>query len=526
MAKEMYPEAKISIEAVRDFVQHCPLCQKTRDTGIRGLTPKTLSLKPPTYRRTVGIDHLTVTPADKHGNCVLILVVEHFSHYPMAYAAKDYSAETVAIALFKHYCHHGMFQQLASDPGSAFMSEVVQQLNKWLGVYHKVSLVGRHQSNGTEATGKQYIRHLRTLVNDLRLYDRWSDDTVLPLINLHLQSYPTKETGYYTPLQLKFGTEDAAYFKMPEELELSPGVKAASIIKSLDENLRIVREISRKFQSDLAAERAAKDRNISQFEPGDLILFNQREKPSDHLPTKLSSDWLGPYEVISHMRNSIKAVHVVTNAEQTFHVERVKPFFGTYEQAVSIARHDQHQYIIISINSYTGNPFMRQSMTFNVTFEDGTIDMPYGGDFIYTTQFKDYITSIPSLYPLRFTRDKAIQNIRNINKLSITSVRPNMEAFVDIRIYDGTTSSWFDSLNLPDKTRPYIMPIRFMRWYNRSNHRMIEAIVPLFGKNHQKYTLYLTEYDLMAYVYLDRPYWTTNLLEPNDLVLYPQLLKS
>ena len=45
-----------------------------------------------------------------------------------------------------------------------------------------------------------------------RLYDKWSDDTVLPLINLHLVSYPTEETGKYTPLQLKFGTLDAKRF--------------------------------------------------------------------------------------------------------------------------------------------------------------------------------------------------------------------------------------------------------------------------------------------------------------------------
>ena len=50
-------------------------------------------------------------------------------------------------------------------------------------------------------SGKQFIRHLTTLVLDGRLYDRWSDDTVLPLINLHLASYPTEETGGYTPMQ-------------------------------------------------------------------------------------------------------------------------------------------------------------------------------------------------------------------------------------------------------------------------------------------------------------------------------------
>ena len=112
-AKKLYPNAKISIEAVRDYVKHCPMCQKTRDTGVTGLASRTLSLKPSTYRRTVGVNHVIVTPTDKHGNNCAIMVVEHFSHFPFVYAAKDYTAETVATVLFKHYCHHGTFDQLA-----------------------------------------------------------------------------------------------------------------------------------------------------------------------------------------------------------------------------------------------------------------------------------------------------------------------------------------------------------------------------------------------------------------------------
>ena len=362
MAKQLYPEAKISIAAVRDYVMHCPTCQKTRDTGIKRLASRTLSLKPSTYRRTVGVDHVAVTPQDKHGNSCAIMVVEHFSHFLFVYAAKDYTAETVAKVLFKHYCHHGTFEQLASDPGSAFMSEVIRQLNRWLSIAHKVSLVGRHESNGTEGSNKQFLRHLRTLVMDERLYDSWSDDTVLPLINLHLASYPTEETGGYTPLQLKYGTEDARYFSLPDQLELEPGARATRLIKQLDDNLQLIRTLSHDLQAELAQERAKRDEHISTYEPNDLILFNPREKPSDHLDSKLSADWLGPYEVISQTKNDISARHIVLQSTAVLHVDRVKPFFGTREEAIAIARYDQHQYQIVSFNFYTGNPFVRTSM--------------------------------------------------------------------------------------------------------------------------------------------------------------------
>ena len=131
------------MEAVRQYVKECPLCQKMRETGVKGLPEEILSLKPPTYRRTVGVDHVTVTPADVHGNTCVILIVEHFSHFPQAYPAKDYSADTVARVLFKHFCTFGVFDQLASDPGSSFMSDVIKCLNRWLGLQHNVSLVER-----------------------------------------------------------------------------------------------------------------------------------------------------------------------------------------------------------------------------------------------------------------------------------------------------------------------------------------------------------------------------------------------
>ena len=515
LAKERIPQAKISIRQVMDYVRECPLCQKTRATGIGGLVSRTLSLKPSHYRRTVGVDLTTVTPVDNNGNTCVILVVEHFSHYPVAYPSKDYTADSVAKALFKHYCSHGTFDQVASDPGSVFMSEVVSQLNSWLSISHKVSLVGRHQSNGCEASSAQFLRHLRTLVLDERLYHQWSDDTVLPLVNL--------ETGGFTPLQLKYGTLDAARFNLPEQLILPPGVRAAKLIKDLDENLQTIRAISRELQAKLTAERAAADRNISQYEPGDLVLFNPREKQSDFLATKLTPDWLGPYQVVQQLKNDVTARHIVLHTEAVLHVERLKPFFGTYEDALLIARHDHHQYAITCFNFYRGNPFVRTSLIFNVTFEDGTIEMPYGGDFINSQQFDYYILSQPELYPLRFPAKLAIREVRNLEKLAITSVMPNTEAFVNLRIYDGRTSMWYDSLNLPNPSLPYIVRIYFTRWYNRNNHLEIEAIVPFFGPTHSKYKLILSAYDIRAFIFMDLPYWTTILLEDNDR-RFPQIL--
>ena len=316
-AKLQYPSAHISQSAVREYVRNCPVCQKTRDTGIKGLPEEYRTLKPQQYRRVIGVDHVTVTPTDKYGNTCVILIVEHYSHFPRSYAAKDYSAETVATTLLDHVSTFGLFDQLASDPGASFMSEVVRLLNDYLGIHHKVSLVGRHESNGCEGSGKQFLRHLRTLVMDEQLKDRWSDPKVLPLVNFFLASFPTSETGGLTPFQLKYGSQDAGYFKLPTGL--SPGQESSEYLRRLDADIQHIRRVSTELQEAIVRERLDGENTIPRYVRGDLVLWDPRETPCDHLPSKLDSNYVGPFEVISQTKNDVKCRHVVLQHEPILH---------------------------------------------------------------------------------------------------------------------------------------------------------------------------------------------------------------
>jgi hypothetical protein len=478
-AKLAFPTARITIAAVRRFVKECPICQKMRDTGTEGLPEQYLTLKPSSYRRAVGVDHVTITPADMHGNCCVVLIVEFYSHFPQAYPAKTYSSDNVAISLFKHFCTFGVFDQLVSDPGSAFMSDVVAKLNAWLGVHHKVSLIGRHESNGCESTGKEFIRHLRTLVSDERLINSWSDDTVLPIINFSLASHPSSETGGYTPFELKYGSADAKYFHLPDELE--PGTRCHEVLRLLNDNLATVRSISSKLQAEIASERAEASRLVPKFESGDLILWNPRETPEDFLETKLSAPWWGPYEVKVQRKNDIECVHINLRTVHVLHVSRVKPFFGSREDALKVAKLDKNQYFINSFNFYSGNSHSRQTRNFNVTFEDGTINMPFSRDLADSQQYAEYALSIKSLLPLRYnTAKEAYHAIAQMNKLAITSFSPGDTLFLDLRYFDGVKLAWFDSLRLPVRGSTYVLHTTCLAWPG-PRHNLLSISVQLLN---------------------------------------------
>ena len=497
-AKELFPTANIPLAAVRTYVKECPMCQKMRNTGIVGLPSQTLTLKNEKYRRAVGIDHISVTrEPDRNGNTCAIIIVEHFSHFPQVYAAKDYGAETVVATLLKHFATFGVFDEIVSDPGSAFMSDVVKQFNDLIGIRHKVSLVGRHESNGCESLGGQFLRHLRTLVNDKRLNDRWSDDTVLPLVNFALCSHETPENGGYTPFQMKYGTQDAEYFRLPANL--TPGARAAEVLKRLDKDLETIRNISVEKQSEIIQHRKKNDKLPTQYAVGDYVLWNPREKPSDFAPAgKLGPNWFGPYEVLEQIKNDVTMKHMCIHTIEVQHVDRLRPFIGSKEDALNMAKLDYNQFDVVQFNYFTGNPHKRTSMMFSVTFSLNNIleekMLPYEANIDKTQQFDVYINKHPILFPLRYHVKESKRQINSMNKNRIVRVVPRDMVYLNLRYFDGTDNAWFDSLNLPEKNKIYTVKIRVLDWMN-NNHTKLKAYCEVYDLE-----VHLSTYDVYALV--------------------------
>jgi hypothetical protein len=319
-------------------------------------------------------------------------------------------------------------------------------------------------------------------------------------------SFPTSETGGLTPFQLKYGTEDAEYFRLPEELE--PGARCHSYLKLLDQNLKIVREISLKAQKDIAEERRLGAGEPSKYEEGDLVLWNPKEKPTDKLDSKLTPPWFGPYEVISQVKNDVEVFHIVMMSKKVFHVSRLKPFFGTREEALEIAKLDKNQYKIESFNWFTGNPHVRGSLEFNVTFEDGTINMPYSQDLADSAQFDEYVKSNKILKPLAYVTVKESKDaIKALSKITITTVKPGDKGYLHLRYYDGRNKAWYDSVGFPEKEKNYVVEIVLAEWKNKTQ-TMIKFVVPIL-----KIKGTLNAFDITTCVY------TETEIDPIDTVV-------
>jgi RNase H-like domain found in reverse transcriptase/Reverse transcriptase (RNA-dependent DNA polymerase)/Integrase zinc binding domain len=445
---EDYPGHEIPYKVVADFIQRCSICQKERLGMQHSLKPIYRHLKPLHKRSTIGIDDLTITPADKYGNSHLIVIVIHYTRLVWAYPCATCSEETVASALLIFFSIYGLFEVVMSDPGTAIMAKGVEQLNKFLGYQeHRVSLVDRHTSNGVETPNREILRHIRALCYEERIIDRWSAPTVLPVILFIINSSVNSETGMI-PFHAHFGTAEATYFKMPELM--SPEENCHEFVRLLNEDLKILSEASKKHQDKLVSERLAKTPTETQnkYVKGDLVLWLAYDgtHPRD---SKLSPRYKGPYEVISHYKNDVKAKHINMGNIITLDSLRLKRFLGTYEEAKKTAMIDQEQFLINTIKSYKGNPYKRSTMEFLVKFEDNTeVWKPYDKDLSDTIQFEDYCRSNSELLPLLHKLQDSQRIITALRQQPINLVVPGDIVYVKLRHWGY---EWYDGLNIPDQ---------------------------------------------------------------------------
>ena len=473
---ELYPGHRIPYRLVDEYIQSCAVCQKTR-LGLGkqdAIAPIVRHLKPANHRSQIGIDGLTVSPTSYKGNIGLYVIVNHGTSHSFGYVTASFNSTECARALFTYYTTFGTFDSVISDPGSEILSESVTQLNEWLGVTQKVSLVDRHESNGVEGTNKQCLRHLRALIMDERNDKKWDEPENIGQIFFLLNSSLSTESGV-VPFEATFGSADSRYLQLPDG-GLTPS-NVGVYVKHLDENLDRLRKLSAKFQRDLVAERTQSNLDTPQnvYQPGDLVL-HQVKVP----PTKLSPRFFGPYEVMSQVKNDVTCKHLVQASVHTFHVSELKMFHGSREAGYEAALRDFNQFEIDTFLAYRGDPMTRTTMEFLIRYKDGTETwIPWNEDIFQTVAYEEYCKSIPALFPIVTRLSVSNRLITEMKRRPITEVAIGDSVYVDLRSYSAT---WYSQLPIPDRDMlTYVVIYRYTAWTTPA-HRKIHARCDVFDE--------------------------------------------
>ena len=135
----------------------------------------------------------------------LDVIVNRTTNLAVLFPKKERTAISTATNLYVYFTRYNLFDAIWSDPGSDLTSEVIEQLEKWLDKKHRFTIPNQHGGHGVERINGEIIRHLRAMVLDERIIDRWSEPLVICNVEYLLNSNDSVETGVI-PFEATFGS--------------------------------------------------------------------------------------------------------------------------------------------------------------------------------------------------------------------------------------------------------------------------------------------------------------------------------
>ena len=226
---------------VKRFCATCTECQTRKTSGPRRKGP----LQPVVVgypMQMVAVDILGPLPLSENGNNYILVAADYFTRWMEAWPIPNQEAKTVAECLTKEmfYCF-SIPEQLHSDQGRQFESEVMQEICHLLQVQKTRTTPGHLQSDGlVERFNRTLLNMLSTVVGDL--HSTW--DQHLRAICMAYNTSVQPSTGY-SPFCLIFGRQprlpiDLGYQTQTEQ-PLSTKTYVACQLSILEDTFRLVR---------------------------------------------------------------------------------------------------------------------------------------------------------------------------------------------------------------------------------------------------------------------------------------------
>ena len=187
---------------VRRYCASCDICQRTVSKGKVVKVPLDKMPLIDTPFRRVAVDIVgPIHPVTDQGNRYILTIVDYATRYPEAVALPRIESERVAEALFTVFTRVGVPQEILTDLGTQFTSEVMQEVGRLLSInqlhttpYHPMCNGLVERFNGTM---KRMLR--RMCAERPKDWDRY-----LPALLFAYREAPQESLGF-SPFELLYG---------------------------------------------------------------------------------------------------------------------------------------------------------------------------------------------------------------------------------------------------------------------------------------------------------------------------------
>ena len=283
---------------VKRFCASCDICQRS---APKGRTPKAPLEKMPLIEdpfHRVAIDLIgPISPASQSGHRYILTMVDFATRYPEAVALKGIDTIQVAEALLEFFSRVGVPSQILSDQGSQFMSEVMKEVARLLGVKQLHSTPYHPQCDGLV---ERFNGSLKAMLKRMCCEQPQNWDRFLPAALFAYREVPQSSLGF-SPFELLYGRMVRGPVSILKELwtqdESEPEVRTTyqyvvDLKQRLEDTCKYAQEELGK-NSEVYRRHFNKKAKSRHFPKGSKVLLLL---PTDH--NKLLLHWKGPFTVL------------------------------------------------------------------------------------------------------------------------------------------------------------------------------------------------------------------------------------
>jgi hypothetical protein len=307
---------------IEEYVKQCKSCQVNKTLKPKRKAPMEITSTANHPFDKCYLDIVGPLPPLATGNRYILTFQDDLSKYVIATPISQQDAETVARAFVSQVVlKHGTPSIVQTDQGANFFNEVFKNTCRLLKIKKIQSTAFHPESQGSiERSHRVLAEYLRHYIKE----DQMNCDEWVPFAAYAYNTSEHSATGH-TPFKLVFGHP----FSLPPAVrsQPTPRYNYDNYVSELRGRLQTAQHVAKK---NLIARKVRsrdyydKGTEVMKIEVGDKVLLYV-ETVQWGRSRKLSSQWIGPYEVVE--LSKVNAAIGKGRKLITVHLNRLKPFY-------------------------------------------------------------------------------------------------------------------------------------------------------------------------------------------------------
>ena len=316
---------------VADFCKRCETCQKTSWVKPQHAPMIPLPFVDEPFQR-IAMDIVGPLPRSSACNRYVLVVCDYAKRYPEAMPMQAVDAEAVAEELVKMFSRVGSPQEILTDQGSNFTSQLLAELYRLLHI-RPIRTSPYHPQ--TDGLVERFNQTLKSMLRKVATQEGEAWDKLIPYVLFAYREVPQSSTRF-SPFELLYGREVRGPLDVLREFWVAKEKSSENVVShimSIREKMvqmtTVVRESLEKMQ---ASQKNWYDQNarVRTLNEGAMVLVL--------LPTSssaLTTQWQGPYKVVKQVGkvNYLIDIHDRRKRKRVFHINMLREFLSNSSAA-------------------------------------------------------------------------------------------------------------------------------------------------------------------------------------------------